>query len=168
MATIRRSILGIGTVPDSSGDVFLEPISIKLTASPWEYLVVIFNDSGTRIGLHFSFDVPQDYVGAAKFIVVWTSTAIAGGVPWDVDYRAVGGNDTESLDQAGTQETVTVTDAAPSVTEERLEAIITPTAGNFVAGDSVQGTLFRDGVEAADDMAAAAVLQNLLFEYSDV
>lgn len=167
MATIRRSILGLATVPDSSGDVFLEPISVKLTASPWEYLIIVFNDSGTRIGLHFSFEVPQDYVGAAKFIPVWTSTATAGNVPWDVDYRAVGGNDIESLDQAGTQESVTITDAAPSVTEERLEAIITPTASNFAAGDSVQGTLFRDGADAADTMAAAAILQQLLFEYSD-
>lgn len=167
MATPRIPILGIGTGPDNSGNVFPERINVKLTACPWKYFIWVFNDSGTRIGLEFSFDVPQDYVGAAKFIPVWTSTATSGNVPWDVDYRAVGGNDIESLNQATVQETVTITDAAPSAAAERLEAIIVPTASNFAAGDSVQGTLFRDGAEAADTMAAAAILEKLLFEYSD-
>lgn len=167
MAIVRIPILGVGTGPEDSGNVFPERINVKLTTSPWKYFIWVFNDSGTRIGLHFSFDVPQNYVGVAKFIPVWTSTVTTGNVPWDVDYRAVGGNDTEKLDQAGTQRSVTVTDAAPSAAAERLEVIITATAADFAAGDSVQGTLFRDGADAADTMAAAAILERLLFEYSD-
>jgi hypothetical protein len=164
--TVRIPILGFGTVPDASGDVFFEPYSIKATNDVWDRLVAIFNDTATRIGLHCGFTVPKDYASNAKIIVVWTSTATSGDVEWDFDYRAVGGDDTESLDQAGTQESVNLNDTAPSAAHERMETALSLTSGNLAADDEVEGTLFRDGADAGDTMAAAAIVFQVLFEYT--
>lgn len=166
MATLRQPILGWATVPDASGNVFAEPQTIKATNDVWGGLVWVFNDTATRIGLRGRFTVPKNYVGTPKLAVVWSSTAIAGDVEWDFDYRAVGGNDTESLDQAGTQESVNSNDTAPSAAWERMECLISLSA-NFAADDEVQFELFRDGTDGGDTIAAAVVLFNLLFEYAD-
>lgn len=167
MATHRIPILGWGTVPDTSGNVFFEPYDVKATNDVWDRLVCIFNDTATRLGLRGGFTVPKNYVGTANVIVVWTATATTGDVVWDFDYRAVGGNDTESLDQAGTQEAVTATDTAPGAANRRLEASMALTATNLAVDDEVTFELFRDGVAAGDTMAAAAIVFQVLFEYSD-
>ena len=167
MATHRIAILGSGTVPDNSGDVFFEPYDVKATNDAWRRLVAIFNDTATRIGLHGGFTVPRNYVGSPKIVVVWTTTATTGDVEWDLDYRAVGGDDSESLDQAGTQESVNVNDTAPSAAHERMEASLALIAGNLAVDDEVEFELFRDGTDAGDTMAAAAIVFAVLFEYSD-
>ena len=166
MATHRIPILGWGTVPDTSGSVFFEPYNVKATNDVWDRLVCVFNDTATRLGLAGGFTVPKNYVGAPQIVVVWTATATTGNVVWDFDYRAVGGNDTESLDQAGTQEAVTVTDAAPGAANRRLEATMALTAANLAIDDEVEFEVFRDGA-AADTMAAAAIVFAVLFEYTD-
>ena len=166
MTTFRMPILGWATLPDSSGSVFCEPQAIKATNDVFPQLVWIFNDTATRIGLGGRFTVPKNYVGTAKIVVVWSATATSGDVVWDCDYRAVGGNDTESLDQAGNQESVTVTDTAPGAAHRRLEALMTLTSTNLAVDDEVEFTLFRDGA-ASDTMAAAAMVYAVLFEYAD-
>lgn len=167
MATHRLSILGWQTRPDDTGDVFFEPYSIKATNDQWQHLVLVMNDTATRNGVYGVFDVPQNYVGTANLIVVWTSTATSGDIEADFDYRAVGGNDTESLDQAGTQESVNSNDTAPSAAHERMELSIALTDGNFSAGDTVEFFFPRDGTDAGDTMAAAALIFGLFFEYAD-
>jgi hypothetical protein len=167
MATRRIPILGPGTIPDDSGDVFLEPYTVKATNDAWKRLMIVFNDTSGRVGLHGGFAVPRDFVGSPKIIVVWTSTATTGDVEWDFDYRAVGGDDVESLDQSGVSESVNVNDTAPSAGHERMEAVLSLTASNLSADDSVEFALFRDGADAGDTMAAAAIVENVLFEYSD-
>ncbi len=154
-------------MPGTSGDVFLESYTVKATNDVWKRLVVIFNDTANRNGLSGGFSVPKNYVGSPKIIVVWTTTATTGDVEWDFDYRAVGGDDTESLDQTGTQETVNQNDTAPSAAHERLEAVLALTAGNFAIDDEVTFELFRDGTDAGDTMAAAAIVFELIFEYTD-
>ena len=67
----------------------------------------------------------------------------------------------------GTQEAVGTNDTAPSATDERMELTIALTDGNFAVVDTVLFTLFRDGVDAGDTLAAAVQLVDLLFEYSD-
>ena len=166
MAIQRISILGFTTVPDGGGNVFFESAAVKATNAVWDRLVAVFNDTASRDGLHGSFDVPQNYVDTANLIVVWTSVATSGNAIWDFDYRAVGGNDSESLDQTGNQESVSVTDAAPSATDERMEVSISLTDGNFAAGDTVLFTLFRDGTDS-DTINGALQLVGLFFEYAD-
>lgn len=167
MATHRVNIFNWAVVPDTSGDVFFESYAIKATNDVWDHLILVFNDTSTRIGVHGRFDVPENYVGTANLVLRWTSTATTGDVEWDFDYRAVGGNDTESFDQSGTQESVNSNDTAPSAANERMVISISLTDANFAAGDEVQFTLFRDGTDAGDTISAAVMLFGAYFEYSD-
>jgi hypothetical protein len=82
MATHALSILGANTVPDTSGNVFLEPYTLKASNDVWGFLVFIFSDTATRIGLRGMFRVPENYVGTAAIIVEWTSTATSGDDEW--------------------------------------------------------------------------------------
>lgn len=166
MATIRIPILGHATKPGTSGSVYTASYDEFATNDVWDRLVTVFADTATRIGLAGGFEVPKNYVGTPSIVVEWTSTATSGNVVWDFDYRAVGGNDAESLDQAGTQESVTVTDAAPTAAHNRLEASMALTAGNLAADDMVEFELFRDGA-ASDTVAASALLFGLYFQYND-
>ena len=168
MATHRIPIFGFNTVPDSSGDVFLEPYTVKATNDVWKHLVLVFNDTSTRIGIHGTFEVPENYVGTANLIIRWTTTVTTGDVEWDFDYRAVGGDDLESLDQTGTQQSANQNDTAPSATDERMTATIALTDGNFAAGDTVEFGLFRDGTDAGDTLAAAVQIHSAFFQYADV
>lgn len=86
---------------------------------------------------------------------------------WDFDYRAVGGNDTESLDQSGTQESVSVTDTAPGAANRRMEVSVNLTSSNLAAGDTVEFLFVRDGTDAADTMAGSAMLFGLEFIYDN-
>ncbi len=167
MATHRLPILSPFLILDSSGDVFLEPYTIKATNDEWSRLVVVFNDTSTRDGLGGGFEVPSNYVDTANLIVVWTSTATSGDVEWDFDYRATGGNDAESLDLANVQEGVNANDTAPSATDERMVISIALTDGNFAANDTVSYGFFRDGTDGGDGIAAAVMLFGLFFEYND-
>lgn len=167
MATHRIPILGFGAVPDTSGNVFLEPYDVKASNDVWDRLVVVFNDTATRLGLHGGFAVPKNYVGSASIIVVWTTTATSGDVEWDFDYRAVGGDDSESLDQSGTQESVNNNDTAPGAAHRRMECSLSLTSGNFAADDEVEFTLFRDGTDGGDTIAAAVIVFSVFFQYSD-
>lgn len=167
MATHRIPILGWGSIPDTSGNVFFEPYDVKATNDVWDRLVLVFNDTATRIGIHGGFTVPKNYVGSSNLVIQWTTTATTGDVEWDFDYRAVGGNDLESLDQAGTQESVNSNDTAPSAAHEKMEFSIALTAGNFAVDDEVEFTFFRDGTDAGDTIAAATIVFALLFEYAD-
>lgn len=175
MATRRISIYP-GLLPDpadATDPPFWQPYTILATNDVWARPILRFGSNNaaqptTRIEAHGAFAVPQDYPASptsANIIVVWTSTLTTGNVVWDVDYRAVGGDDTESFDQTGTQETVTATDAAPSAANERMAVTIDLTHGNFVAGDDVQFLIARDGADASDTLAGSALLMGLYFEY---
>jgi len=167
MATLRLPILGAGLNPDPGDTVYPQPFTIAASNDVWAPIVFVFPDDSTRTGLHGIFQVPQNYVDTANVVIVWTANATSGDVEWDFDYRAVGGNDAESLDQAGTQESVNSNDTAPGTAFYRLELTIALTDGNFSPGDTVEFALFRDGTDGGDGMAASALLFNLLFEYND-
>jgi len=167
MAVHRIPLLGWATKPDASGSVYAVPLDVVATNDVWDALVYVFADTATRIGLHGRCTIPQNYVGTAKLAVVWSTTATSGDVEWDCDYRAVGGDDAESLDQAGTQESVNLNDTAPSAVWERMECLITLTSANLAAGDELEFTLFRDGTDGGDTIAASVYLFNVLLEYAD-
>lgn len=166
MATLEFPIDG-GVIPDGSGNCYWAPLDAFASNDVWDHAVWVFADTSTRVGFHGSFQVPQNYVGTAKLVVRWSTTATSGDVEWDCDYRAVGGDDAESLDQAGTQETVNLNDTAPSAAWERMELVIDLTSGNFAAGDTVQFSFWRDGTDGGDTIAASAYLFGLLFRYND-
>ena len=165
MATKSIPILGHATLPDTSGEVFFETYTVKATNDTWKHLVCVFNDTATKDGLYGTFRVPEDYVGTAKIMIDWATTATTGDVEWDFSYRAIGTG--ESYDQATTQEDVNSNDTAGASAHLRQEIKITLTAGNFAAGDRVEWVLSRDGTDAGDTIAAAVMLFGLDFEYAD-
>jgi hypothetical protein len=173
VATHRIPVLGWAARPDDTGECFFEPYDLLATNDVWDRLVGRFGSNNAaqptvRHGVHGGFTVPKNYVGSPALIVVWSSTLTSGNVVWDFEYRAVGGDDAESLDQAGTQESVTVTDGAPSAAHERMEASLSLTAGNFAVDDMVQFYFARDGADGSDTLAGSALLFDLLFQYADV
>lgn len=175
MATHRISLLGPNTAPDSSGNIWQDLYSRLASNDVWPFGV--FNFGGTisnnaapttRIGLYGNVAIPKNYVGTAKLVVVWTSTLTSGDVVWDFDYRGVTGNDSESLDQSGNQESVSVTDTAPGAAHRRLECSVNLTSANLAADDTLEFGLFRDGTDAADTLAGTAILIDAFLEYADV
>lgn len=171
-ATIRIPILGWSTRPDDTGDCFFEPYDILATSDVWKRLIGRCGANNAaqptvRAGVHGGFVVPKDYLGTAKLVIVWTATLVAGNVVWDFDYRTVAGDDTTSLDQAGTEEAVTVTDTAPGAAHRRLEVMVNLTSANFAVDDEVEFFFGRDGVDAADTMAGSAILFELYFQYAN-
>jgi len=173
MATHRLPIFGWSMRPDDTGECWLEPYDVLATNDAWKRLVLRFGASNAaqptvRHGAHGGFTVPKNYVGSSVLVIVWTATLTSGNVVWDFDYRTVAGNDTTSLDQSGTEQAVTVTDAAPGAAHRRLEITSSLTAANFAADEEVEFFLARDGADAADTMAGAALLFNAFFEYADV
>lgn len=167
MATHRIPIIAWPTVPDGTGTAFFEPYPIKATNDVWGNQVLVLNDTAADHGIYGLFDVPQNYVDTANLVIVWTATAIIGDVEFDFVYRAVGGNDAESLDQAGSDEDVNANDTAPSAINERMEITIALTDGNFAVGDTVEFFFTRDGTDGGDTMAAACLVFGLFFEYND-
>lgn len=167
MATHRIPILNLFTKPDNSGNVFWEPFSVKATNDVWDHGVWVFNDTATRLLLYGSFLIPKNFVSTPSVILPWSASVTTGNVVWDFDYRAIGGDNAESLDQVGTQEALTVTDAAPTAAWNRLTASVNLTAANLAADDLVQFLIARDGADAADTMAAAALLFGAWFQYND-
>lgn len=166
MATQRIPILGDAT-PDSSGEVRPAVYTEIATNDFWEHQVWVFEDGSTKISLHGTFRVPEAYVDSASLELVWGTTATTGDVEWEFDYRAVGGNDTESLDQATAQENVGSNDTAPSSTDNRMTFSISLTDGNFLAGDTVQFKLSRDNSDAGDTIAADVFLVSAEFQFAD-
>ena len=171
MATIPVPIHG-ALRPDTD-DCAWFPYSVLATNDQWKHNVLGFGDIGNataptaRLVAYFVFRVPENYVGTPLYRIDWNATLTTGDVVWNVDYRAVGGDDTESLDQAGVQEALTVTDTVGTAAHERLSATASATAGNFAAGDTVTGLLARDGIPAGDTLMGVAMLHGLFFEYSD-
>lgn len=172
MATFRLPIFG-GCIPDAQGDCWFEPMSVLGTNDQWRQMILRMGANNAaqptlKAGVYGAFNVPKNYVGTPKIIVVWTATVTAGAVVFDFDYRAVGGTDTESLDQSGTQEAVTVTtSAAPSAAWERMENEMALTASNLAVDDIVEFYFARDGADASDAKAGSALVFDLLFQYAD-
>lgn len=167
MSTRRIPILGWSTVPDTSGNVWHEPYTIAATNDVWGALVARFKDTATRIGLHGRFSVPKNYIGSPRIVLRWTTTVTSGNCVWDFDYRAVAPDNVESLDQAGTQESVSVTDAAPGAAHRLLECSVALTAANLAVDDLVEFQLFRDGSDAADTLVGDVLLMSAELEYVD-
>jgi len=172
MATRSIPILGFATKPDDSGDCWFEPADIEGANGFFKGMVLIFKNSGTDVECFGRFGVPDDYVGSPKLVIRWTTTAVSGDVEWGIAYRAVGGNDTESLDQATAQESLLTgnNDTAPSITDERMVYEIDLTASNFAIDDTVDFIFSREGADAGsgDTIAAKVRVYELRFQYSDV
>lgn len=166
MATHRINILGSATLPDTSGNAYFEPAAVNLQANDrYPLLVFVFTDSGTRIALGVSFQVPPNYVGTPKVGVAVATTATSGDWRFEFDYTAIA--DGESADPSADQESVAATVTVPGTARLLDVQELSLTAGNFAAGDWVVGRIVRDGAEGADTLAASLYLLGAYFSYTD-
>ena len=174
MATHRIPILGFATRPDDTGEAFFEPEDINFGSNDLARQFVLALGSAlaaqptVKHGVYGAFRIPKNYAGTAVVVIEWSATLTSGNVVFDFDYRAIGGNDAEGLDQATWQESVTVTDAAPGTARFKLTATAALSGGNFAVDDIVQFFIGRDGVDGADTMAGRAYMFEATFEYADV
>lgn len=169
-ATHQISVLGPNTVPDTTGRCWFETYDVAASNDVWKNLIARFKDpsGGQSHGLYGQFTVPQNYVGTPVIVPIWTATATAGNCRWRFTYRTVGGDDTTSLDQAGNEEQVSLTDAAPTAANRRLAPTgLALTAANLAAGETVEFLFERLDDTGVDTMAADALLFDLLFQYAD-
>ncbi len=167
MATIRMPILGTGTVPDASGDVFFQPLSnVAPTNDLYDTLVLTFNDTANKDEVNGSFVVPKNYAGTSASIVVqWAANATSGNnVVFDFDFNAMAAG--ESTDPSA-HTSVTVTDADSTTAMGLVESSITLTAADLVADDLVLFQFGRDGAIGGptDNLAAAVAVFSVLLQY---
>ena len=169
MATHRIALFGPATLPDTSGNVFLEPSSVKDANDLYPGLILIFNDTATRLLIRGRRRIPANYVGSARIKGRWWTTATTGNARWEFDYRAIA--DGESADPTTNQESVGQTQAAPGTARLYEEFDMALTSANIAVDDMLQFALVRDGAEAgpADTIAAALSvdLESVVLEYSD-
>jgi hypothetical protein len=164
MATKRISIFG-AISPGTSGNVWPEPASITQTNDRYAGQPVLrFKDTGTKDTAAFRFLMPDDFVSAPVFRVIWTSTATSGAVVWTVDYNCAG--ETATMDPSADDENLSVTSTAPGTSQLGIAATVNATAANFAANQLVQGNLARNGASGSDTMAADAVVYDVQLEYS--
>lgn len=168
MATHQKSIFG-SLVPDGTGRAFFDSYALKATNDLFKHVVGVLKNpgAGEAHGFYGIFHVPQNYVGTAKIIPAWTSGTITGNVKLDFDYRAIGGDDAESLDQATFQESLTLTDVAPSAANERNIPSFSLTSTNLAVGDTVEFYITREDGAGTDTLADDITLHDLIFEYAD-
>ena len=158
---------------DTTGDAFFEPYQILATNDLFGQLILRCGANNAaaptvKAGMYGVIHIPEDYNtgGTVTCEVYWTTTLTANDVVFDLDYRAIGGDDTESLDQASYQESLTVTDTAPSAANERQKATMTFTASNLAAGDTLEFFFGRDGAAGGDTLAGSAIVHEVIFKYT--
>lgn len=163
MAT-RRLVL-TDLYPDNSGNAYPKPSIIDDANDLIPHERVALKDGGDgSVGV--KFQVPKDYAGGGNFYVAWLSTATTGNSRFTASYRTVAAG--ASFDPSSAEETLTAVDAATPGTarllaETDLGAV---TAANFAVDDWVQAKLLRSGGHANDTLAAEALIEALIFEYT--
>lgn len=166
MAT-RRIYFGATLAPDTSGNVFWQPASILDSNDQAPTLpVLIFKDTATKDKAYCVIPVPKEYVGSAKFGVVWKSTGTSGNVVWNIDYRSIA--DGETLDPSSWQESLAITDAVKGTTNQMNDANVSATSANLAVDDLLIISIARDGTSGSDTLAASAQLYEAYFEFADV
>jgi hypothetical protein len=158
------SIFGAATLPDTSGNVWGEPVSVTQTNKRYSQLGWRFKDTATKDSLGLRFAVPNDYVTSPVIEVIWTTTATTGNAVWTCDYTSSG--KTATLDPNADEESLTVTTAAPGSSQTGVASRMTATAADIAANDIFQGKISRNGA-GADTIAADLVIYDIVFEYAN-
>lgn len=164
-STLSMSIFH-STNPDTTGNSWFEPYTITASTDNFGHLVGVASSTTAKTGFYGTVEIPGNYNGGCSVQVIWTAPITTGNAVFDFAYRSVGGNDTESLDDT-IQETVTVTDAAPTAVNRRLTAILAPTCSNFSANETMEFYISRDGVDANDTLGSDVIIHDVVFKYSN-
>src|SRR3990172_3356826 len=171
MATHRWPIFGFPTLLDASGLVRPASLVDHAASAFSRHLVWELPNHSAKLGLYGAFAIPMNYASSPKLVLVWTlPTAPGGQVRFELDYRVVDGDDAESLAETSAQETVALSDGAPSSALNRMISSLTLAGANFAgkAGSTVQFYLKRDPTHADDNVTDPVLVFGAHFEFSDV
>ena len=169
MATIEIPMIGFSVAPDSSGDVFIEPLESAMTLSTAVLgnlqCMTMLAPTGTNIGFHGSFTIPQNYAGTPVCVIRGYLGEAANTLGFGIQQLAVAHSD--PLDTVLEAEDVASNATWTGlVAEDAYEETITLTPGSaYVAGDIVNYFFFRD--DGVDTQNGEFHLADLAFRYSD-
>lgn len=164
MATIRIPIIGAGSRPDDSGDVFVAPAtSVHANFTNREDMVIAFPDPSALEEYFFAFRVPKDFVGSPVLGFLWTHPSGSGAVRWESRYEAAGNGDPMDVALGSA---VTPTAVTAPTAEEWLETTHTITE-TLAVDDLVSCSLGRG--TTGDTLAQTAIVHpdGVFFQYSD-
>jgi hypothetical protein len=163
----RVSLLG-RVCPDANADAPHPKSSvIDDTNQVFPHILWAFRNSGTGTkSLGGSISIPSNYgtSGTVKIIIVWKTPATTGDMKWFVSYRDVATD--ESFNPTTADESLTVVTTAKGTTLWRAESEVTLTAANLVANHTLLWRVGRAADDAADTLAAEALLEDVLLEYT--
>ena len=169
MATHDIPILGAMTAPDSSGDVFFEPLEQALTlgTAVLDTLLglTMLAPTGADIGVYGKFNIPQNYAGTPVLVIRGVIAQAASKIAFGL--AQVGHADSDDIDivleAADLGENDVWTGYAANDMFE-LTIALTP-AASYTVGDEVLFFLFRD--DSVDTQTGEFHLTGLFFRYSD-
>jgi hypothetical protein len=131
-----------------------------------------FQDSVSNTA-SFHFVLPPDYTPGAAIVgsFTWHTTAVSCGVAWRANY--VSASRAGLVHVVGINAATGLSDPTPiaagtssNVVQTSTFTITSPTASfTFQPGDSYTFGLFRNGTEAADTCAAAALIDSMVIRY---
>lgn len=153
---MKIPILNASLLPDTSGNVFPD-ITTNYGFTNSMGMIYAFKQGANGYLTGF-FQVPKAPASSTIYFE-WTANAITGNVVWQLIYKKIASAALLDVALATTSdENVTVVTAAPGTAKDRVESSISLTNANFTAGDIILFQLGRNGANASDTMAAAAVL----------
>ena len=169
MATHDLPILGLATVPDTSGDVSIAPISTELALAnaPGNELCVVLPAAATisaDTGFYGRFTIPQNYVGTPVLVI----RGILDGAPsslviaFGVQMKPLADN--EAFDVVLEAQGIASASSVSQVDEDVYEETIS--LGNtFAVADGVNYFFFID--DSAHTYTGKFLLTGLFFRYND-
>lgn len=171
MATIRIPIMGAGTVPDATGETFMQPIDVAVALSTAPFLgsnlVMTMVDPSADTGFYGSFLVPKNYTDTANIIVVGVLDGTVSTTSLDFEFSYISVADNETADAGWTESATGNTGNTNGwTTEDMLKLSISVTDGNFAVDDTVMYYFKRD--QGTDDFVGDFHVTGLYFEYNDV
>ncbi|MEE9586114.1 MAG: hypothetical protein V3W09_04360 [Nitrososphaerales archaeon] len=169
MATHEIPILGAMTAPDSSGDIFFEPLETAMTLGTATFGsllgLTMLAPTGSDIGIYGKFNIPQNYVGTPVLVIRGAIAQAASVLAFGL--QQIGRDDSEAIDTAfEAEDTASNSDWTGYAAEDIYEETITITpAAAYVAGDEVFFFFYRD--DSADTQTGEFHLTGLFLRYND-
>ncbi len=172
MAIHRQPIMGFSTIPDSTGECFLSPLSVEMALGTglMKSLAMVLKDPSADTGFYGSFTVPQNYVNTANIVVVGIFDGTTGTTTVSFQFNYIDRADNETL-EATWDETVSFDSPTTSgyTTEDYVEVSAAAlTDANFTAGHQVFFYHIRDqSAEVSGGFVGDFHVTGLYFEYND-